>query len=157
MNINHILLKINSLFDEKKVKNREIFAKKVNINRQTMQNHLSGKSKITIETLLKIAEGLEVSPCYFLDCGDNKEYKVGNITVGENSYLKNTVGDSNVANESGINYEVRKKNDVPEKEFKEIQLGNITLNKQLGSAFSKIEQLEKQNKANLQLIEFLSK
>ena len=64
--IKHIIHIIKQLIVEKNISNKDVFALKIGMNRQTFRNQLSGSTKMTVETLLKIAEGLNVSPCYFL-------------------------------------------------------------------------------------------
>ena len=101
-----IIQNINTLLESK---NFTEFSESIGFKRQTLSYQLKSASKFPVETLFRIAEGLEVSPCYFLDCEGNKEYKVGNITVGKNSYLKNTLGNNNTVNETNAKYEVRNK------------------------------------------------
>lgn len=86
------ILKIKELLTEKKITQKE-FSKKIDKNVHTVSNYFTGKTKIDVETLIKIAKVLNVSVNYFFDNEqstfvDNKEFDLFlNNNISENELL----------------------------------------------------------------------
>ena len=75
--------KIKHLLEIKRIKNEELAAY-LNKNRNTITNYLTGRTKIDVDTLIKIAEFLNVPVTYFFT--QSKENLNGEIN--ENADLK---------------------------------------------------------------------
>lgn len=70
------LLKIKELLRVKKMTQVE-FSEKLGVTKTTVNNYLTGKTKIDIETFSKMADILEVSIGYFFDGKSKKEFEGG--------------------------------------------------------------------------------
>jgi len=89
------LKKINDLIIKKKMTKRD-FSQIIEKNENTVQNYLTGKTKIEVETLLKIAAVLEVPISYFFE-----ESSMPGLVVQKN--LNNSIVGNNITNSNIMN------------------------------------------------------
>ena len=102
-----ILLKINQLIFEKKIKKIELYTY-LGIAKNTLNVYLSGEKSMTIDMLEKIAAFFKVPIGYFFD---EKEHAITKIKGN-----KNQVGNGNIIIENQANEIKHLKNLLSEKE-----------------------------------------
>ena len=62
--MSNTILKIKSLLKLKNISYNKL-AQELGVTPQTVNNYLTGRTRLDIETLEKIADVLQVNPCYF--------------------------------------------------------------------------------------------
>ncbi len=82
------LLKINKLLEDKKITKIEL-SELIGKNKNTVSNYFTERTKIDVETIIKIAKVLNVPVSYFFD--DPVNSGVNNHIVGNNN-INNTQG-----------------------------------------------------------------
>jgi len=82
--------KISDLLKEKRISKREL-SKNIDKNENTIQNYLSGKTKIEVEILEKISKFLEVPIFYFFDDIDINTVTPKKADSPEITILKNEI------------------------------------------------------------------
>ena len=131
-----ITLKIKTLLVEKKLTQEE-FGNKIGKTKQTINNYFTGRTKLDVETLVKIAEILEVPVSYFF--GESG----GNNTINSNGkYNINAQG-------KNINQQLNESNqNIKELEMEKEMLAreNKSLKREIATLREMIEMLKNLNK-----------
>ncbi len=73
----------------------EAVANKIGKRRETIVNYLNNKTKLSFEDFLAILQALDISPCYFFDCGNDvnmQQIKNSGVVAGEEIDVRQVVG-----------------------------------------------------------------